>query len=106
MKKILTILFAAITLAATAQSDTTRLRIKPIVANIEGDSIISIDFDYWRNADTNSTMTLLVKYYDQNGKMVMQENMTVPVRIANRFIRSRSIIDDFILTRKTKLRKN
>lgn len=89
----------------SAHADTTRLRIKPIVANIEGDSIVSIDFDYWRNADTNSTMTLLVKYYDQTGKIVMQENMTVPARIANKFIRSRSIIDDFILTRKTRIRK-
>lgn len=104
MKKILTILFAALTLAATA-TDTTRLRIRPIIANLEGDSIVAIDFDYWRSADTNSTMTLLVKYYDQTGKLVMQENMIVPARIANRFIRSRSIIDDFILTRKTRIRK-
>lgn len=104
MKSILTILFAAITFAATA-NDTTKLRIKPIIANIEGDSIVAIDFDYWRSSDTNSTMTLLVKYYDQSGKIIMQENMTVPARIANKFTRSRSIIDEFILTRKTRIRK-
>lgn len=104
MKTLLIILLALSAITATAQ-DTTRLRIKPIIANIEGDSIVAIDFDFWRNADTNSTMTLLVKYYDQSGKVIMQENMIVPPRIANRFIRSRSIIDDFILTRKTRIRK-
>lgn len=104
MKTLFTLILLTATLSINAQ-DSTRLRIKPIVANLEGDSIVAIDFDHWRNADTNSTMTLLVRYYDQHGKVVHTENMVVPARIANRYIRSRSIIDDFILTRKQRLRK-
>lgn len=104
MKTLVTSILLVLSLSTQAQ-DSTRLRIKPIIVNIEGDSVTAIDFEYWRSSDTTQPMTLRVMYYDQTGKVVHTENMTVPARIANKYIRSRSVIDEFILTRKQRLRK-
>lgn len=104
MKTLLTLILLTATLSINAQ-DSTRLRIKPVVVNIEGDSVTAIDFEYWRSSDTTQPMTLRVMYYGKDNKVLFTENMVVPARIANKFIRSRQVIDDFILTRKNRLRK-
>lgn len=104
MKTLFTLILLTATLSINAQ-DSTRLRIKPIVANLEGDSIVAIDFNYWRSSDTTTPMTLLVTYYGKDKKVLFTENLIVPASVANKYIRSRTVIDDFILTRKTRIRK-
>lgn len=104
MKYLLTLTLIILSFTIQAQ-DTSRLRIKPIVATIEGDSIASIDFDHWRNSSSKSAMTLLIRYYGKDGKLLFSENMIVPDSIANRYIKNRAVIDSFILFKKTRLRK-
>lgn len=110
MKYILSILFAAITLAATA-NDSTRIKsslpIQPVVVNMSGDTAIYLHwkaFDVDR-ADTSAGMGTLVSLLDRKGKTVAQFNVSIPASVVNKWALDPKPIDDFILLQNPRLRR-
>lgn len=110
MKTILTILFAAITLAATA-NDSTRIKaslsIQPIVVNMAGDTAV---FLHWKafdvdRADTTVGMGTLVSLLDRKGKTVAAFNVQIPAKIVNTWALDPKPIDDFILLQNPRLKR-
>lgn len=122
MKTILTILLAAITLAATAQSDSLQrkndsiaivklkaksLAIQPIVVSMSGDTAIYLHwkaFDVDR-ADTSAGMGTLVSLLDRKGKPVAAFNVSIPAKIVNTWALDPKPIDDFILLQNPRLKR-
>ena len=122
MKTILTILLAAITLAATAQSDSLQrkndsiaivklkaksLAIQPIVVSMSGDTAIYLHwkaFDVDR-ADTSAGMGTLVSLLDRNGKSVYQFNVYIPASVVNTWALDPKPIDDFILSKHLRIKR-
>ena len=115
MKTILTILFAAITLAATAQSDSLQLakvknkslHIQPIVVSMAGDTA---HYLHWKafdvdRADTSAGMGTLVSLLDRKGKTVATFNVPIPAKIVNSWALDPKPIDDFILLQNPRLKR-
>lgn len=110
MKTILTILFAAITFAATA-NDTSRMRaslsIQPIVVSMAGDTA---HYLHWKafdvdRADTSAGMGILVSLLDRKGKAVATFNVNIPAKIVNTWALDPKPIDDFILSQNPRLKR-
>lgn len=125
MKPLLTILFAAITFSATAQTDSTHLldttivddgiskiqrkslAIQPIVVNMAGDTA---HYLHWKafdvdRADTSAGMGTLVSLIDRKGKTVATFNVNIPAEIVNEWALDPKPIDDFILEQHPRIKR-
>lgn len=106
MKTILTILFAAITFAATAQTiqkvDTVKnsIQVIPIVFNqMEKDTLYQLTiraFDLSIGDSTNGCNTY-VEFYDRKGKRLGAKNIAIPSYIVNKWGTDDTIIKDYVI---------
>ena len=110
MKTLLTILFAAITFAATA-NDSTKIKaslpIQPIIVNMTGDTA---HYLHWKafdvdRADTTAGMGTLVSLLDRKGKTVAQFNVQIPESVVKTWALDPKPIDDFILQQNPRLKR-
>lgn len=110
MKALLTILFAAINFAATANDSTfirKSLPIQPIVVNMAGDTATHLHwkaFDVDR-ADTTAGMGTLVSLLNRYGKIVAQFNVNIPASIVNKWALDPKPIDDYILIKHPRIKR-
>lgn len=122
MKPILTILLAAMTFAASAQTDSLQrindsltlvkvknksLSIQPIVVSMAGDTA---HYLHWKafdvdRADTSAGMGTLVSLLDRKGKAVATFNVPIPAKIVNSWALDPKPIDDFILSQNPRLKR-
>jgi len=107
MKTILTILFAAISLAATAQTvqkvDTVKnsIQVMPIVLNqMEKDTLYQITIKAFDLSigDTTSGCNTCVEFYDRKGKRIGAKNVHIPFSIVNKWGTDDAIIKEYVIS--------
>lgn len=111
MKTILTILLAAITFAATAQTDSAKIKaslaIQPVVVNMNGDTAAYMTWKAYDvdRADTTAGMGTVVSLLDRKGKSVAIFNVHIPAAWVRLWYFDPKPIDDYILLRNPRLKR-